>query len=115
MIATAQGTFNATNGPNVVWTAPAQEGNVPVTVTAADNIGNQANASTTIQVIRRVVITFEDVHFDFDRFNLRPDALKILDDAVSNELRELGAELRFKPLWLEDLVGLARNLLKVTH
>ena len=34
-----------------------------------------------------------------------------LDDAVSNELRELGAELRFKPLWLEDLVGLARNLL----
>src|SRR6266446_4004797 len=33
-----------------------------------------------------------------------------LDDTVSNELRELGAELRFKPLWLEDLVGLARNL-----
>jgi DNA-binding response OmpR family regulator len=38
-----------------------------------------------------------------------------LDDAVSSELRELGAELRFKPLWLEDLVGLARNLLKVTN
>ena len=38
-----------------------------------------------------------------------------VDDAVSNELRELGAELRFKPLWLEDLVGLARTLLKVTH
>jgi DNA-binding response OmpR family regulator len=38
-----------------------------------------------------------------------------LDDAVARELRELGAELRFKPLWLEDLVGLARNLLKVTH
>jgi len=38
-----------------------------------------------------------------------------LDDAVSTELRELGAELRFKPLWLEDLVGLARNLLRVTH
>ena len=38
-----------------------------------------------------------------------------LEDAVANELRELGAELRFKPLWLEDLVGLAHNLLKVTH
>jgi two-component system, OmpR family, response regulator PrrA len=38
-----------------------------------------------------------------------------LDDAVARELRDLGAELRFKPLWLEDLVGLARNLLKVTH
>ena len=35
-----------------------------------------------------------------------------LDDAVSRELRDLGAELRFKPLWLEDLLALARNLLK---
>src|SRR2546427_1859667 len=34
-----------------------------------------------------------------------------LDDGLSTELHELGAELRFKPLWLEDLVGLARNLL----
>ena len=38
-----------------------------------------------------------------------------LDEQVSSELRQLGAELTFKPLWLEDLVGLARNLLKVTH
>ena len=38
-----------------------------------------------------------------------------LDDAVANELRQLGAELRFKPLWLEDLVTLARNLLKVSN
>jgi DNA-binding response OmpR family regulator len=38
-----------------------------------------------------------------------------LDDSVSTELRELGAELRFKPMWLEDLVGLARNLLGATH
>jgi DNA-binding response OmpR family regulator len=35
-----------------------------------------------------------------------------LDDAVSNELRQLGAELKFKPMWLEDLVGLARMLLE---
>jgi DNA-binding response OmpR family regulator len=38
-----------------------------------------------------------------------------MDDSVSNELQELGAELQFKPLWLDDLVRLARNLLKVTH
>jgi DNA-binding response OmpR family regulator len=38
-----------------------------------------------------------------------------LDDNVSAEIRQLGAELKFKPLWLEDLVGLARTLLKVTH
>jgi two-component system OmpR family response regulator len=38
-----------------------------------------------------------------------------LEDSVSAELHRLGAELRFKPLWLEDLVGLAKNLLKVTN
>jgi two-component system response regulator PrrA len=38
-----------------------------------------------------------------------------LDDSISSELHDLGAELRFKPMWLEDLVGLARNLLGVTH
>jgi DNA-binding response OmpR family regulator len=38
-----------------------------------------------------------------------------LDDTVSTELKQLGAELKFKPLWLDDLVGLARTLLKVTH
>jgi DNA-binding response OmpR family regulator len=38
-----------------------------------------------------------------------------LEDEISTEVRALGAELRFKPLWLEDLIGLARNLLKVTH
>jgi DNA-binding response OmpR family regulator len=38
-----------------------------------------------------------------------------LDDAMSSELRQLGAELKFKPLWLDDLIDLARSLLKVTH
>jgi len=38
-----------------------------------------------------------------------------LEESVSAELHRLGAELRFKPLWLEDLVGLAKNLLKVTN
>jgi CheY-like chemotaxis protein len=36
-----------------------------------------------------------------------------LDDAQSNEIRELGAELRYKPLWLEELVTLARELLNI--
>jgi two-component system, OmpR family, response regulator len=40
-----------------------------------------------------------------------------LDETVATELQQLGAELKFKPLWLEDLVGLARFLLqsKVIH
>ena len=37
-----------------------------------------------------------------------------LEDHVAAELRALGAEVRFKPLWLDDLVALARTLLKVT-
>lgn len=38
-----------------------------------------------------------------------------LDDETSAELRQLGAQLRFKPMWVEDLVGLTRDLLGVTH
>ena len=35
-----------------------------------------------------------------------------LDDAVIKELHELGAEVKFKPLWFEDLVDVARSLLQ---
>ena len=35
-----------------------------------------------------------------------------LDDAVIRELQDLGAEVRFKPLWLEDLVDVARSLVQ---
>ena len=35
-----------------------------------------------------------------------------LDDAVIRELHDLGAEVKFKPLWLEDLVDVARSLVQ---
>ena len=35
-----------------------------------------------------------------------------LDDSVIKELHDLGADIRFKPLWIEDLVDVARSLLK---
>lgn len=35
-----------------------------------------------------------------------------LNDAVAAELRQLGAIIKFKPLWLEDLVELAYALIK---
>ena len=38
-----------------------------------------------------------------------------LDDEVTRELNELGATVLFKPLWLEQLVDLARRLLKLPH
>jgi len=66
------------------WTAPMVEGPVPVTVTVTDGKGGRASDVVTIQVVKEAVkeITFEDVHFDFDRYSLRPEAVRALDEAV---------------------------------
>jgi peptidoglycan-associated lipoprotein len=77
------GTFGTPNQPNTSWTAGQNPGAVPLTVTCSDPRGGSATSTVTVQVTQRVVITFEDVHFEFDRFTLRPEALKILDDAVA--------------------------------
>jgi len=71
------------------WTAPQQAGPVPITVTVDDGKGGTANASVTIQVTPPppiVELNFEDVYFDFDRSTLRPEALRLLDDAVTKLL-----------------------------
>ena len=78
-----QGTVNPPNAATTTWTAPNQEGSVQATVTVTDNAKNTAQASVALLVRRTVVLEFEDIHFDFDRFNLRPDALKILDAAIA--------------------------------
>jgi outer membrane protein OmpA-like peptidoglycan-associated protein len=67
-----------------LWTAPMQEGSVPVTCTVNDGKGGTATDTVTIQVIKPPVkeYTFEDVHFDFDRYSLRPEAVRILDEAI---------------------------------
>ena len=66
------------------WTAPQQTGPVTFTVTVNDGKGGTASANTTINVVRPTVqeFVFEDVHFEFDRFNLKQDALRVLDEAV---------------------------------
>jgi peptidoglycan-associated lipoprotein len=68
-----------------LWTAPQNEGPVQATVTVDDGKGGTASANVTLQVTRPPVrnYTFEDVHFDFDRYTLRPEATRILDEAVS--------------------------------
>jgi outer membrane protein OmpA-like peptidoglycan-associated protein len=80
------GTFANATTQQAVWTAGQQEGAVPVTVTVTCPSDNQtATAMTTIQVVRPTpkVYTFEDVHFDFDRYSLRPEATRVLDEAVT--------------------------------
>src|SRR5262249_15051354 len=67
------------------WTAPMQEGTVPVTVTVTCPSDNKTASDTVnIQVTSPTVaqVSFEDVHFDFDRYSLRPEATRLLDEAV---------------------------------
>ena len=58
---------------------------MPVTVTVDDGKGGTASDTVNIQVVRPPVktYTFEDVHFDFDRYTLRPEATRVLDEAVA--------------------------------
>ena len=73
-----------------LWTAPNQVGTVPVTVTVTCPTDNKTASDTVnIQVTRPPArtYTFEDVHFDFDRYSLRPEATRVLDEAV-NAMRE---------------------------
>lgn len=36
-----------------------------------------------------------------------------LSETIQQELRSLGASIRFKPLWLEDLIALAKTLINI--
>jgi outer membrane protein OmpA-like peptidoglycan-associated protein len=71
--------------PKPMWTAPMTVGSVPATVTVNDGKGGTASDTVTLQVIQREqkVFTFEDVHFDFDRYTLRPEAVRLLEQAVT--------------------------------
>ena len=79
------GTFASPADRQTPWTAPGQVGAVPLTVTVDDGRGMTATDTVTVQVIAPAAkkqITFEDVHFDFDRYTLRVEATRILDEAI---------------------------------
>jgi peptidoglycan-associated lipoprotein len=78
------GAFANANDRETRWTAPGQPGGVPVTVSVDDGRGGTASDTVTIQVVAppRKEYTFEDVHFDFDRYSLRAEATRLLDDVV---------------------------------
>jgi peptidoglycan-associated lipoprotein len=80
------GSLTTATARQTPWTAPNQEGPVQLTVQVNDGKGGTADASVTIQVIRPAVkeIVFEDVHFDFDRYSLRPEATRALDEAIKS-------------------------------
>jgi peptidoglycan-associated lipoprotein len=71
---------------STLWTAAQQEGSVPVTVTVTCPTDNKTASDTVnIRVTRPPVrnIVFEDVYFDFDRYSLRPEATRVLDEAIT--------------------------------
>jgi outer membrane protein OmpA-like peptidoglycan-associated protein len=82
---TPTGTLANPGDRQTLWTAPMVEGSVPVTITVDDGKSGTASDTVTIQVIKPPVkeYTFEDVHFDFDRYSLRPEAVRILDEAIA--------------------------------
>jgi outer membrane protein OmpA-like peptidoglycan-associated protein len=90
------GTISNPTARQTPWTAPMQEGPVPFTVTVDDGKGGTASDQVTIQVIRPAVkeFVFEDVHFDFDRYSLRPEATRALDEAIKT--LQATAELRLE-------------------
>ena len=92
----ASGSLSSPSDRQSPWTAPMQEGPVPVTVEVTDSRGGRATDAVTLQVIRAAVreFVFEDVHFDFDRYSLRPEATRALDEAVK-ALQE-NAQLRIQ-------------------
>ena len=93
------GTFGTATGRSTPWTAPMQEGTVPVTVTVTcPQDGKTASATVNVQVVRPAVreIIFEDVHFDFDRYSLRPEATRALDEAVKSLQTDAGLRLEIE-------------------
>jgi outer membrane protein OmpA-like peptidoglycan-associated protein len=93
---TAAGTLSAPADRQSPWTAPMQDGPVVVTVEVRDPRGASATDAVTIQVIRPPVkeFVFEDVHFDFDRYSLRPEATRALDEAIT--ALQANAQLRLE-------------------
>jgi peptidoglycan-associated lipoprotein len=71
------GTLAQPTAASTRWTAGDQPANVPIQVTVNDGKGGTASATTTIQVVQ-----VTDVHFDFDQSVLKPEATRMLDNAV---------------------------------
>ena len=76
------------NRATMRWQAPNQAGPVPISVTVTDGRGGSATDTVTVRVNApppppRREYVFEDVHFDFDRYSLRPGATRVLDEVVA--------------------------------
>jgi OmpA-OmpF porin, OOP family len=80
------GTLGNRSTANVPWTAPAEAGTIFATVEVEDGRGGRATDAVTLTVMAppppKITRDFEDVHFDFDRYSLRPEATRMLDEFI---------------------------------
>ena len=79
------GSFGNANDRQTPWTAPGQVGAVPRDGDGGRRQGRHRHRHGHRpggRAGRAKEYTFEDVHFDFDRYSLRPDATRILDEAI---------------------------------
>jgi peptidoglycan-associated lipoprotein len=78
---TTAGTIGDTRVAKTVWTAETVPGTYPVTVTVDDGKGGTATDTVNIEVVRRNIM-FDEVYFDLDKSDLRPEARTVLDQAA---------------------------------
>jgi peptidoglycan-associated lipoprotein len=78
----AGGTIADTRAITTTWTAETKPGTYPVTVTVDDGKGGVASATVNIEVFRAAIV-FDEVRFDLDRAELRPEARTVLNQAAA--------------------------------
>jgi DNA-binding NtrC family response regulator len=95
--------------------------NVETAFNAEEGLGLASNANPAAIILdMRMPITnglqFLKMVRDLPDLKTTPVAIVtgdyFLPEPIQAELKQLGAEIRFKPLWLEDLITLARSLVQ---
>jgi outer membrane protein OmpA-like peptidoglycan-associated protein len=81
--ATTGGTLADTRAAATTWRAETSPGLITFTVVAEDGRGGVASDMVTVQVGEGEGLEFENVHFDFDSYSLRADALAALEPAIA--------------------------------
>jgi outer membrane protein OmpA-like peptidoglycan-associated protein len=77
------GTIADTRAASTTWRADVAPGIMTFTVVVEDGRGGVASDMVTGQVGDDEGLEFEDVHFDFDSYSLRADALLLLEPAIA--------------------------------
>jgi peptidoglycan-associated lipoprotein len=90
------GTVADTRAAATEWLAETAPGLVTFTVAVEDGRGATATDKVTIEVTLGEEAAFEDVHFDFDSYSLRPEALALLEPVIAAATARPGMRLEIE-------------------